>query len=93
MALMLGKLYEALRASGADDVKAREAAEEVAAYEAVISGLRTEVRVVQAVAGIAVVLLVTGIWQVTALRGEISEMRGEVRATLASIEARLPRQP
>src|SRR5262249_37792716 len=33
MALMLAKLYTALREAGVDDVKAREAAEEVASFE------------------------------------------------------------
>ena len=33
MALMLGKLYDALRAGNAPEDKAREAAEEVAAHE------------------------------------------------------------
>jgi hypothetical protein len=33
MALMLAKLYTALREAGADDDKAREAAEEVASFE------------------------------------------------------------
>jgi hypothetical protein len=33
MALMLTKLYTALREAGADDDKAREAAEEVASFE------------------------------------------------------------
>jgi hypothetical protein len=33
MALMLAKLYAALREAGVDDVKAREAAEEVASFE------------------------------------------------------------
>jgi hypothetical protein len=33
MALMLGKLYDALRSAEAPDDKAREAAEEVAQYE------------------------------------------------------------
>ena len=33
MALMLAKLYTAVREAGVDDVKAREAAEEVASFE------------------------------------------------------------
>jgi hypothetical protein len=33
MALMLSKLYDALREAGASDLKAREAAEEAAAFE------------------------------------------------------------
>ena len=33
MALMLAKLHTALREAGVDDIKAREAAEEVASFE------------------------------------------------------------
>ncbi len=41
MALMLGKLYDALRDAQIPESKAREAAEEVAAYERDIAVLRT----------------------------------------------------
>ena len=43
MALMLGRLYDALRAGNVPDDKARAAAEEVANYEGEISKLRIEV--------------------------------------------------
>lgn len=42
MALMLGQLYDALRAGNVPDDKARAAAEEVANYEGELSRLRLE---------------------------------------------------
>jgi hypothetical protein len=42
MALMLGQLYEALRAGNVPDDKARAAAEEVANYEGELTKLRLE---------------------------------------------------
>jgi hypothetical protein len=42
MALMLGQLYDALRAGNIPDDKARAAAEEVANYEGELSKLRLE---------------------------------------------------
>ena len=42
MALMLGQLYDALRAGNVPDDKARAAAEEVANYEGEITKLRLE---------------------------------------------------
>jgi hypothetical protein len=42
MALMLGRLYDALRAANVPDDKARDAAEEVANYEGEIGKLRVE---------------------------------------------------
>ena len=45
MALMLGQLYDALRAGNVPDDKARAAAEEVANYEGELSKLRTELSV------------------------------------------------
>jgi hypothetical protein len=43
MALMLGQLYDALRAGNVPDDKARAAAEEVANYEGEIAKLRVEI--------------------------------------------------
>ena len=43
MALMLGQLYDALRAGNVPDEKARAAAEEVANYEGEIAKLSVEV--------------------------------------------------
>ena len=43
MALMLGQLYEALRAGNVPDDKARAASEEVANYEGELSRLRLDI--------------------------------------------------
>jgi hypothetical protein len=48
MALMLGQLYDALRAGNVPDEKARAAAEEIANYEGAIGKLRLEVGEVKA---------------------------------------------
>jgi hypothetical protein len=48
MALMLGRLYDALRAANVPDDKARDAAEEVANYEGELTRLRLEVGEVKA---------------------------------------------
>jgi hypothetical protein len=48
MALMLGQLYDALRAGNVPDDKARAAAEEVANYEGEIGKLRLEMGEVKA---------------------------------------------
>ena len=60
MALMLAKLYDALRAGGTPDDKAQAAAEEVAGFDREIGALRTEVRVVQGLGGVLVVVLLGG---------------------------------
>ena len=78
MALMLGQLYDALRAGNVPDDKARAAAEEVANYEGELTKLRTEfgermtrleggLRLVQWMVGFvgAIVLGVLGlVWQI-----------------------------
>ena len=44
MAIMLSKTYEALKAAGAPDDKAREAAEEIAAYDNRLANIEADVR-------------------------------------------------
>ena len=44
MAIMLSKTYEALKSAGAPDDKAREAAEEIAAYDNRLANIESEVR-------------------------------------------------
>ena len=51
MALMLGKLYDALRAGGGPDDKAREAAEEVATYEKDLAEIKSDVRLLKWITG------------------------------------------
>lgn len=89
MALMLGKLYDALRAGNVPEQQAREAAEEVAGYDREIASIRTDVRVVQAVSGIIVVILLAVLWQLFALRGEVSALHAQVDAGFATLNQRL----
>jgi hypothetical protein len=51
MALMLGKLYDALRAAGVPEDKAREAAEEVATYEKDLAEIKSDVRLLKWITG------------------------------------------
>ena len=43
MAIMLSRTYEALKAAGAPDDKAREAAEEIAAYDNRLANIEADV--------------------------------------------------
>ena len=52
MALMLGKLYDALREAGATDDTAREASEEVAAFDRRLARIEILVAVDTAVLGV-----------------------------------------
>ena len=58
MALMMGKLNDALRAGSVPDEKAREAAEEVAGYETRLSGVETRLAVLTWMVGTNIVLTV-----------------------------------
>jgi hypothetical protein len=51
MALMLGKLYDALLAAGVPEDKAREAAEEVATFEKDLAEIKSDVRVLKWITG------------------------------------------
>ena len=51
MPLMLGKLYDALKAANVPDDKAREAAEEVAAYEKDLAEMKSDIRLIKWVTG------------------------------------------
>jgi hypothetical protein len=105
MAMMLGKLYQALRDAGVSDDRALAAAEEVAGFDNAldavrgemvalrselrgeVAGLRIEVRVVQAVGGVGILLMAAMLWQLVALRGEVAD----VRAAVGSVDARVGR--
>jgi len=58
MALMMGKLYDALRAGSIPDEKAREAAEEVAGFETRLSGVEARLAVLTWMVGTNIVLTV-----------------------------------
>jgi hypothetical protein len=51
MALMLGKLDDALRAGGVPDEKARKAAEEVATDETDLAEIKADVRLLERITG------------------------------------------
>jgi phage shock protein A len=51
MALMLSKTYDALLAAGAPEDKAREAAEEIAAYENRLTRIETDIALIKAELG------------------------------------------
>lgn len=51
MALMLGKLYDVLRAGGVPDEKARKAAEEVATDETDLAEIKADVRLLEWITG------------------------------------------
>ena len=48
---MLSKTYDALKAAGAPDEIAREAAEEIAGFESRVSGIESDVRVLNWMTG------------------------------------------
>lgn len=92
MALMLGKLYEALREASVPEKSAREAAEEVAAFERTTTDLRTEVRVVQALLGVVSVLVIAVLWQLLNLYGQtgkLDERLASVGNQLGKLESRM----
>jgi hypothetical protein len=71
MALMLSKLYDALLEAGASDVKAREAAEEVAAFEnrfdlieRHLEGIDGRLSLMQWMLGFVLVVLLGVFWRV-----------------------------
>lgn len=47
MALMLSKTYDALRAAGAPDDMAREAAEEIAGFEDRLTGIESDLKLLK----------------------------------------------
>jgi hypothetical protein len=67
MAIMMGKLYAALRASSdVPDDLAREAAEEVAAFENRIAEIRADLTLVKWMIGFNLAMTVPILWRVFA---------------------------
>ena len=64
---MLSKTYDALKAAGAPDDKAREAAEEIAGYENRLSGIEAELKLVKWMIGFNLALSVAVVFLI--LRG------------------------
>lgn len=89
MPLMLGKLYDALKAAKVPEDKAREAAEEVATYEEV----KSDVSLLKWMVG-AVIALVLGVfwmqWQMVDRLAGIEGRITNVEDRLTTIENKLP---
>ena len=60
MPLMLGALYDALRAANVPDDIARKAAEEVASYEGRLAGIESDARLLKWMVGTHIALTVAG---------------------------------
>ena len=52
MAMMLSKTYDALRAAGAPDDKAREAAEEIAGFENRLATMEADIKLIKWMLGV-----------------------------------------
>lgn len=78
MALMLGKLCKALRAGGAPDDEAREAAEEVAAFENRLANVESDLRLLKWMAGTNAGLTLIVLASVLAMWAKIGEMAGQI---------------
>ena len=85
MTVMIAEVYDALRSAGAEDDRARRAAEAVAEWKGESQGLRTKVSDLRTV-------LSTAIHDSrTELRAEISELRTELRSEVHKIQLELER--
>ena len=67
MALMLGKLYAALRLANVPDDAAREAAEEIAGYETALAEMRSDIKLMKWMLGTIVVLVLLVLGKVVTL--------------------------
>ena len=88
MALMLSRLYDALRLANVPEDKAREAAEEVATYEQV----KKDTYLLKWMMGV-LIALVLGVfwmqWQTNARMGEFQGALGGVQGGLTNIQGQL----
>ena len=88
MALMLGRLYDALKAANIPDDKARAAAEEVATYEQV----KTDTRLLKWMMDVLIALVLGVFWMQWQTVAELASVRGElttVKDRLISVESKL----
>jgi hypothetical protein len=81
MALMLGKLYDALRSANVPEDKAREAAEEVATYEQV----RSDARLLKWTMGVMFALILGVFWMQWQMLGQLAQ----TNSRLTTVEQRL----
>jgi hypothetical protein len=88
MALMLSRLYDALRLANVPEDKAREAAEEVATYEQV----RKDTYLLKWMVGV-LIAIVLGVfwmqWQVIVRMGEFQGVLSGVQAGLTNVQGQL----
>lgn len=94
MALMLSRLHDALLAAGASPEQAREAAEEVAAYERDLGSIKGELRLLRWMTATLIVLTAAVFWQLFALDGRvdaIGERLAHGKERQARMEAALTR--
>jgi hypothetical protein len=88
MALMLSRLYDALRLANVPEDKAREAAEDVATYEQV----KKDTYLLKWMMGV-LIALVLGVfwmqWQTIARMGEFQGVLGRVQGGLTNIQGQL----
>lgn len=71
MAIMLGALYQALLEAHAGEESARRAAEEVAGYDKAIADLRTDIKVIQALLSMVLLLVLGVLWQGFTIMGRL----------------------
>jgi phage shock protein A len=88
MALMLSRLYDALRLANVPEDKAREAAEEVATYEQV----KSDTYLLKWMVGV-LIAIVLGVfwmqWQTIARMGELQGGLSGVQASLTNVQSQL----
>jgi phage shock protein A len=88
MALMLSRLYDALRLANVPEDKAREAAEEVATYEQV----KSDTYLLKWMVGV-LIAIVLGVfwmqWQTVARMGELQGGLSGVQASLTNVQSQL----
>ena len=82
MALMLSKTYDALLAAGAPEDKARDAAEEIAAYEHRLTRIETDIALIKAEIGEIRNTMATKTWVLSAMLAQTFAILGGVAGLL-----------
>jgi hypothetical protein len=99
MALMLSRLYDALRLANVPEDKAREAAEEVATYEQV----KTDTYVLKWMVGVPIAIVLGVFWMqwqmvgrmagveagLVSIQANLTDMRGHFEERFTGVEGRL----
>lgn len=84
MALMLGRLYEALKAANVPDDQALAAAEEVATYEQV----KADTWLLKWMAGVLVAMVLGLFWMQWQVINRLSSLEGQMTQRLTALETR-----